>query len=329
MRTCDEKRVPHDCINMRRNKGRNEERIKHEIGCERRGEFSSSRKRTVFVPFPACEWNLSCSAVRINICEETKVATKRGQKRNSCDRRGVVHPTMSIENIFLSPAASEPMRSVHKGTLIAGRGLEGDRYCDLRGTYSVFRISRRNPGHREPGRQLTILSADSVEDALRERDLPAPESLGDLRRNVVVRGLSHEELIGAAGRVVRMGSECRVLVHRHTVPCVYNERKNGIPGLMNAIWDASGVSCEVLAGGTVCPGDPVVITDETGPVDDGDYLPSYYIPPSRRSADMVKKTLAFMREKKEEYRESDPDGVMRADASYSTVGLTFWPKDKK
>ena len=100
---------------------------------------------------------------------------------------------MSIEGIFLSPTASEPMQSVQTGTLLAGKGLDGDRYCKHKGSYSVIRLSKHNPGEREPGRQLT----HSVEDAFDRNNIQRPDSLGDLRRNIVIRGLTSEELLGS------------------------------------------------------------------------------------------------------------------------------------
>ena len=237
-------------------------------------------------------------------------------------------PCPSLKASFSPPSASMPMQSVPKGTLIAGKGLEGDRYCQQVGTYSVFRISKLEPGQREPGRQLTLISADSVEAAFERNGLNAPDSLGDLRRNIVVRGLSSDDLLGAVGHVIQLGETCRVLVHRHCVPCIYNERKNGIKGMMEAIWNEAGVSCQVLVGGHITVGDTVEILCEKQQVDDGYQPPGYYVPPSKRTAEMVKEAIEKGREGKKQLLEIDPEGVKRVDASYGTVGLTFWPRDK-
>jgi MOSC domain-containing protein YiiM len=237
---------------------------------------------------------------------------------------------MSIEGIFLSPKASLPMQCVETGTLVEGKGLEGDRYCTLSGTYSHIRVSKLYKGQREPGRQLTLVSADSVEAALKRNGLEALGSLGDLRRNIVVRGLSCESLLAAIGQVVKLGPTCRVLIHRQSVPCMYNERKNCIPGMMKAIWNESGVSCEVLTGGPIGVGDVVEILDEKGKVDDGNQPPGYYVPPSRRTTEMVTEAIKRKREEKKMLLEiCDPEGVARVEASYGTVGLTFWPRDKE
>ena len=236
---------------------------------------------------------------------------------------------MSIEGIFLSPVASGPMQSVAQATLIANRGLEGDRYCDNVGTYSVLRISKSRPGEREPGRQLTMLSADSVEEALDRNGLPQPPSLGNLRRNLVVRGMTAADLLAAAGHVVQLGDSCRILIHRNCVPCMYNERKNGIPGLMEALWNDAGVSCQVLQGGRIAVGDAVVILEELMDTDEGHQSPGFFVRPSQRTAAMVRSALAKSRLAKAELLELDREGVERVQASYSSVGLTFWPRDKE
>ena len=52
--------------------------------------------------------------------------------------------------------------------LLKGKGIMGDRYALQTGSYSVLRWSAREPGAREPGRQLTIISADSIDESLEE-----------------------------------------------------------------------------------------------------------------------------------------------------------------
>lgn len=218
-----------------------------------------------------------------------------------------------------------PMKALTRATLVAGKGIEGDRYCNRVGTYSVLRASKLQPGQPEPGRQVTLVSADSVEQALQQGGITPPACLGDLRRNIVVRGISAQELLSAVGRVVKLGEDCKVLVHRHCVPCMYNERKNCIPGMMEAIWKEAGVSCEVLVGGSIECCDSVTITSEEGIVDEGNQPPGYYTPPSKRTSAMVFDARNMMRDKKKELQEVDPKGVKRVEASYATVGLTFWP----
>jgi len=57
------------------------------------------------------------------------------------------------------------MESLETAGLMENQGLEGDRYASFQGTYSTPRLSAAQPGEREPGRQLTLISGDSVQAA--------------------------------------------------------------------------------------------------------------------------------------------------------------------
>ena len=70
-----------------------------------------------------------------------------------------VIPELRVEGLFTCPYSSRDMLSRQVIQLTAGRGVEGDRYQSGLGTYSCF---------SEPGRQLTLISADAVEAALPE-----------------------------------------------------------------------------------------------------------------------------------------------------------------
>ena len=122
-----------------------------------------------------------------------------------------------IEGIFTCPVGSEQMVSKDTATLIEGVGMEGDRYANNIGTYSVL---------KEPGRQLTLISADSVEAALNEEGKQL-DSIGSLRRNVVLRGISSSDLLQAIGSIVEFegqtespssSSPPQLFIHRNCVP---------------------------------------------------------------------------------------------------------------
>lgn len=224
------------------------------------------------------------------------------------------------------------MQSIQKGTLVAGQGLQGDRYSTHHGTYSTLHISKQKPGEREPGRQLTMMSADGVQAAFARQGLKPPASLGDLRRNIVVSGICSKDLLGAVGSVIQLGEQCLIFV---CVPCMYNERKNCIPDMMEAIWNESGVACEVLLGGPIVVGDKVTILEKPPSefidkqVDDGQQPAGYNVPPSKRTMAMVMEAMATMREVKKLLSDIVQEGAKRVQESYASVGLTFWPKDKE
>jgi len=234
---------------------------------------------------------------------------------------------IKVDGIFVAPAASLPMEERDSAELIAGKGISGDRYASQTGTYSVLRVSAQRPGEREPGRQITLLSADSVDAALARAGLTPPASLGDLRRNVVLRGVSAAQLLSAIGTEIAIG-EARVFVHRNCVPCMYNERKNGCAGLMEALWEDAGVACEVVRAGVISKGDAVSLAP-TGPVlstvlDGGAQAPGYYVRPSKRTAEQVRAARERLGAAKQALSKVDPEGVQRIEASYQSAGLSFW-----
>ena len=51
-----------------------------------------------------------------------------------------------IIGLYTAPSAGEPMTSNRDVTLVAGKGVAGDRYAELMGSYSAFRLSARDPG---------------------------------------------------------------------------------------------------------------------------------------------------------------------------------------
>ena len=90
-------------------------------------------------------------------------------------------------------------------------------------------------------------------------------SLGELRRNIVVRGMTAEAVNDMVGHEVAIGGRAgvRLFVHRRTVPCKYREAQCKRPGLMNHLWDVCGVNCEILEGGLIRVGDVLSVIPGT------------------------------------------------------------------
>ena len=98
---------------------------------------------------------------------------------------------------------------------------------------------------QEPGRQITIVSADAIESAFERTGMRPLQSLSELRRNVVIRGLSENELNTMVGSTIKLGNSF-LFVHRRNVPCKYREAQCKRPGLMNYTWGSCGINCEIL-----------------------------------------------------------------------------------
>lgn len=204
------------------------------------------------------------------------------------------------------------MRLVGEAELIAGRGIAEDRYASARGTYSC---------KSEPGRQLTLISAQGAAAALRAAGIEM--NVSDLRRNVILDRISADELNGAVGSTLYLG-ESELFVHRRCVPCMYNERTNAAEGLMCALWDAAGVNCEIVSGGTLRVGDALSFGEsDASRVNDGGKPVAFFKHPKKRNREEAMACLPS-REMAIELVARDPVGAWRAQKAYERVGLSFF-----
>jgi MOSC domain-containing protein YiiM len=101
------------------------------------------------------------------------------------------------------------------------------------------------------GGQLTLIEAETLEEV--GRLLGSPVAPGASRRQIVVRGVKLNDLIGQR---VRLGS-LRVFVDSPCDPCARMESTIGT-GAATALEGRGGVRCLVLVGGELCVGDPVI-----------------------------------------------------------------------
>lgn len=136
-------------------------------------------------------------------------------------------------------AATEPLEAAR---LVAGRGIEGDRYFAGTGTFS--------PAAMDPDHQLTLISIEEI-DAF---NVASGQTLapGAFRRNVVTRGVDLNALVGKRFRVGAV--ELRGM--RLCEPCTH------LAGLLNddvlkRMVHRAGLRAEIVTGGVVRPGDPV------------------------------------------------------------------------
>jgi MOSC domain-containing protein YiiM len=158
------------------------------------------------------------------------------------------HPRGSgtVEALLVAPRAEAAMLSVKRAGARAGRGLEGDRYFERRGTFS----NRHARGH-----DLTLIEAETL-DSLR---LPAGQLLpAEARRNVVTRGVDLNAFVGR--RFAVGGVEC--FGQRLCEPCAHLERLTeaaGKPGTLRALIHKGGLRADVLTDGEIVVGDRIVL----------------------------------------------------------------------
>ena len=114
--------------------------------------------------------------------------------------------------ITIAAEAEGPIELVAEVAAHAGRGLEGDRYHEGRGTFSKPYAN---------GHELTLVEAEALDEL---GFTPA-----DARRNVVTRGIDLNALVGRRFRV----GEVECIGRRLCEPCAHLERLS--PGTLRPL----------------------------------------------------------------------------------------------
>jgi MOSC domain-containing protein YiiM len=147
-------------------------------------------------------------------------------------------------HIHICESASFEMEELQEATLVAGRGILGDRYHNGTGTYSP----------KPDVREVTLIEQEAL-DALARNDPPLQGgpirlSPADHRRNLTVRGVPLNHLVGRRFRV----GEAILRGGRLNFPCRYLEELLGLPVYL-PLYNRSGLNCGIERGGVIRPGD--------------------------------------------------------------------------
>ena len=126
----------------------------------------------------------------------------------------------TLAGIYLSPAKGEPMQSVESVLAIASEGLEGDRYQKKQGAWTKIRAETAV-------RDVSIISMEGFE---RVRAIMGAEFGPELtRRNLVLRGISPEDLSDLLNKEFQIGS-VKMRGAEPCDPCGRPSKLSGIPG---------------------------------------------------------------------------------------------------
>ena len=152
-----------------------------------------------------------------------------------------------VTEIWLTGAAAAPMRRVPTGRLVAGAGLEGDRYALGGGTWARY---------PDLEKQLTLIDRDDVVAVAAEVGVAlAP---GDTRRNLVTASVDLPALVGrwfAVGDSLLFGM-------KRCPPCTHLERLTGAR-LVKAMAQRGGINAAVFGGAEIAEGDVIrLLSDE-------------------------------------------------------------------
>lgn len=148
----------------------------------------------------------------------------------------------TVVGIFVAAGARGGTAPLGEARLVAGRGIEGDRYFAGTGTFS--------PEPMDPDHQITLIAIEEIDafNAASGQALPP----GAFRRNVVTRGVDLNALVG---KRFRLGA-AELRGTRLCEPCAH------LAGLLNdevlkRMVHRAGLRAEIVTGGLVRPGDTV------------------------------------------------------------------------
>lgn len=156
-----------------------------------------------------------------------------------------MHWQGELLHIHIAPRASAPMEALSEARLIAGTGIESDRYATRLGTYSA---------RHHIDRQATLIEVETLEALSRDRNLElAPH---EHRRNLTTRGVPLNHLVGGYFRI----GDCVLYGGRLNVPCIYLENLLG-KKVFKPLLNRSGLNCRIIRGGIIRVGDPIAWCD--------------------------------------------------------------------
>lgn len=146
-----------------------------------------------------------------------------------------------VEAIFIGPDTAGPLTEVPEVSAVAGKGLMGDRKH-----WDSLAAHKRD----EPGRNITLIEAEALEALKAEHGIELGP--GESRRQIQTRGIRLNPLVGKrflVGDVECIGVElCE--------PCAHLQSLTQ-PGVMRGLAHRGGLRADIVAGGTIRPGDPV------------------------------------------------------------------------
>jgi MOSC domain-containing protein YiiM len=156
--------------------------------------------------------------------------------------------TGTVESIHIAARAEESTHAVEAVTVVEGRGIEGDRYFREGGDGTFHEADKH-------GQDLTLIEAEAIEGLAADTGIElAP---GEVRRNIVTRGVSLNDLVGrrfTVGGVEAVGN-------RLCDPCSHLQKLTRL-GVLKGLANRGGLRADVVRGGVIRVGDEL---RETGP----------------------------------------------------------------
>ena len=159
-----------------------------------------------------------------------------------------------VHSIYIAARAGELMVQLARAEIIAGEGIVGDRYALGLGAFSKTKPKIRH---------VSLIALSGIENAntLLQTKQQTFFGAGDTRRNLVIKGISEEELNGLVGRVFYLGG----IAFKGTELCEPCQRPAKLlkrPDFMGAFKNRGGLRAEALDSGTISDGDSLTYSSD-------------------------------------------------------------------
>ena len=146
-----------------------------------------------------------------------------------------------VVSIHTAPARGAPTTSIAEVRAVPGKGLLGDRH---------FGRAESDPDAPHPDREITLVEVETIEALA--RDYSVPLEPGDVRRNIVTRGVALNHLVERRFTV----GEVALLGLRLCEPCAHLAElthEDVLPGLVHR----GGLRAQILTEGVIRVGDEI------------------------------------------------------------------------
>lgn len=148
-----------------------------------------------------------------------------------------------VVSIYIATTAAAPMLSIESARAVPGKGLEGDRYFEQRGTFSK----------PTPDREVTLIESEALSALAREAGILLEP--GTSRRNITTRGVSLNDLVGKEFRVGDVALRGLQLCE----PCAHLAKLTG-KKVVRGLTHRGGLRAQILTAGVIRTGDAIVVT---------------------------------------------------------------------
>lgn len=147
----------------------------------------------------------------------------------------------SIFDIYIAENTKSNMQSISSANLVAGKGIEGDRYFNGNGTFS-------DKLKNSPSVELTLIEKEEIDNF--NTTYQQTHDYGDLRRNIVTEGFRLNDYVGKEFTI----GNIKLKGIRLCEPCPHlAETVNSL--VLPHLVGVAGLRAQILSSGIVKQGD--------------------------------------------------------------------------